>query len=214
MWIKFQASCSSSEQALAFLQSRLGGEDPDPPVPVYPYLSFEIPTNLSERIRNIAIWESVKDSFPDDWHDHEFRLAEGPYPWCESLSDDCDCQGGKGRLDAVFCSDFGLQGETASRAGKSPNVRHMEYIRQLRQRLANSQPLAEVLREELSVKALYPFTCIHSPLSFLSSLALFSFQDGQNHRPFPFSGINRPSSSILRRSRTSEPSDAIVERNT
>ena len=42
-----RASCSSSEQALAFLQSRLGGEDPDPPVPVYPYLSFEIPTNLS-----------------------------------------------------------------------------------------------------------------------------------------------------------------------
>ena len=139
MWIKFQASCSSSEQALAFLQSRLGGEDPDPPVPVYPYLSFEIPTNLSEHVRNIANWESVKDSFPDDWDDHEFRLAEGPYPWCESLSDDCDCQGGKGRLDAVFCSDFGLQGETASRAGKSPNVRHLEYIRQLRQRLTNAQ---------------------------------------------------------------------------
>ena len=139
MWIKFQASCSSPEQALAFLGHRLGGEDPDPPVPVYPYLSFEIPTNLSERVRNIANWESVKDSFPDDWDDHEFRLAEGPYPWCESLSDDCDCQGGKGRLDAVFCSDFGLQGETASRAGKSPNVRHLEYIRQLRQRLTNTQ---------------------------------------------------------------------------
>ena len=67
MWVKFQASCSSSEQALAFLQSRLGGEDPDPPVPVYPYLSFEIPTNLSERVGNIANWESVKDSFPEDW---------------------------------------------------------------------------------------------------------------------------------------------------
>ena len=48
-------------------------------------------------------------------------------------------RGGKGRLDAVFCSDFGLQGETASRAGKSPNVRHLEYIRQLRQRLTNTQ---------------------------------------------------------------------------
>ena len=34
MWIKFQASCSSSEQALAFLEHHLGGEDPDPPVPV------------------------------------------------------------------------------------------------------------------------------------------------------------------------------------
>ena len=139
MWIKFQASCSSSEQALAFLEHRLGGEDPDPPVPVYPYLSFEIPTKLTERIRNIANWETVKDGFPDGWDDHEFRLVEGPYPWCESMSDDCDCQGGKGRLDAVFCSDFGLQVETTSRGGKSSNVRHLEYIRQLRQRLANSQ---------------------------------------------------------------------------
>ena len=139
LWIKFQASCSSSEQALAFLKHRLGGEDPDPPVPVYPYLSFEIPTKLTERVRNIANWESVKDGFPDGWDDHEFRLAEGPYPWCESLSDDCDCQGRKGRLDSVFCSDFGLQGETTSRGGKSPNVRHLEYIQQLRQRLANSQ---------------------------------------------------------------------------
>ena len=139
MWIKFQASCSSSEQALALLQHRLGGEDPDPPVPVYPYLSFEIPTKLSERVRNIANWESIKDSFPADWDDHEFRLTEGPYPWCESLSDDCECHGGKGGLGAVFCSDFGLRGETASRSSRSPNVRHREYIQQLRQRLANSQ---------------------------------------------------------------------------
>ena len=139
LWIKFQASCSSSEQAFAFLEHRLGGEDADPPVPVYPYLSFEIPTKLSERVGDIANWGSVKDVFPDGWDDHEFRLAEGPYPWCENLSDECDCHGGKGRLDAVFCSNFGLQGETASRTGKSPNVRHQEYIQQLRQRLADTQ---------------------------------------------------------------------------
>ena len=139
MWIKFQASCSSSEQALAFLEHRLGGEEPDPPVPVYPYLSFEIPTKLSERVSDITNWESVKDSFPEGWDAHEFRLAEAPYPWCESLSDNCDCHGGKGRLDVVYCADFGLQGETAKRAAKSPNVRHREYIQQLRQRVANSQ---------------------------------------------------------------------------
>ena len=139
LWIKFQASASSSEQALAFLEQCLGGEHPDPPVPVYPYMSFEIPTKLSERVGGISNWESVKDGFPDDWDDHEFRLAEGPYPWCESLSDDCDCHGGKGRLDAVFCSEFGLLGETAKRASKSPNVRHSEYLQWLRGRMVDSE---------------------------------------------------------------------------
>ena len=139
MWIKFQASCSSSKQALAFLEHRLGGEDPDPPVPVYPYTSFEIPTKLSERVGAITNWESVKGSFPDGWDDHEFRLAEGPYPWCESLSDNCDCHGGKGRIDAVFCSDFGLLDETAKRVRRSPNVRHSEYLQWLRGRLVDSQ---------------------------------------------------------------------------
>ncbi|MXW24871.1 MAG: DUF2971 domain-containing protein [Dehalococcoidia bacterium] len=139
LWIKFQASCSSSEQALVFLEHRLGGEHPEPPVPVYPYMSFEIPTKLSQRVGEIANWESVKDSFPDDWDDHEFRLAEGPYPWCESLSDECDCHGRKGRLDAVFCSEFGLLSETSKRTGKSPNVRHSEYLKWLRERLVDSQ---------------------------------------------------------------------------
>ncbi len=55
------------------------------------------------------------------------------------MSDDCDCRGSKGQDYAVFCSDFGLQGETASRASKSPNVRHQDYVQQLRQRLSNAQ---------------------------------------------------------------------------
>ena len=144
MWIKFQASCSLPEQAVAFLQSRLGGEDPNPPVPEYPYLSFEIPTRLSERVHNIANWESVKDSFPDGWDEHEFRLAEGPYPWCESLSDDCDCHGGKGRLDIVYCSDFGLREDDAKRKTKSPNTWRSEYFQGLRRisRARQSAPRA------------------------------------------------------------------------
>ena len=64
MWIKFQASCSSPEQAVAFLQSRLGGEDPNPPVPEYPYLSLEIPTKLSERVHNIAELGIRQGQFP------------------------------------------------------------------------------------------------------------------------------------------------------
>ena len=140
MWIKLQASGWSLEQAKTFFQSRLGGENPDSPVPIRPRLfSFEISTKLSERVHNIENWESIQDSFPKGWDDHEFRLAQGPYPWCETLSDDCDCRGSKGQDYAVFCSDFGLQGETASRASKSPNVRHQDYVQRLRQRLANSQ---------------------------------------------------------------------------
>ena len=139
LWIKFQASCSSYEQAWAFLGSRLGGEDPDSPVPEYPYLTLEIPTKLSERVGDIANWASIEDSLPDGWDEHEFQLADGPYPWCESLSDECDCHGGKGRLDAVFCSEFGLLSETAKRASKSPNVRHFEYLQRLRERLVDSQ---------------------------------------------------------------------------
>ena len=64
LWIKFQASCTSSEQALAFLEHRLGGEDPNPPVPVYPYFTFEIPTKLSERVGRIANWEAREGRVP------------------------------------------------------------------------------------------------------------------------------------------------------
>ena len=146
MWIKFQASCYSPEQAMGFFQSRLGGEDPDPPVPVRPYLSFEIPTKLSEHTPTIENWESVKGILPVDWDDHEFRLAEGPYPWCESRSDDCDCYGRKGRKYTVFCSDFGLLGDTARREAKSPNVIHQEYVGQLRQRVSSTQKAPKASR--------------------------------------------------------------------
>ena len=108
-------------------------------MPEYPYLSLEIPTRLSERVHNIANWESVKDSFPDGWDDHEFRLAEGPYPWCESLSDDCDCHGEKGRLDIVYCSDFGLREDDAERNTKSPNTWRSEYLQELRRILRTRQ---------------------------------------------------------------------------
>ena len=68
-----------------------------------------------------------------------------PYPWCESLSDDCDCHGAKGRLDATYCSDFGLHDETDKRASKSENVRHRQYIQSMEERIAG---LDESRREE------------------------------------------------------------------
>ena len=131
MWMKFQASCDSPEQALAFLQSRLGGEDPEPPVPVYPYLSFKVPAKLSKRTQDIANWAFIKDRLPDSWDDYEFRLAEGPYPWCETLTDDCDCFGPRGRLDIIHCSDFGLLEDADKRANKSQNIRRLSMRRAL-----------------------------------------------------------------------------------
>lgn len=129
MWVKFQASCESLEQAMAFFQSRLGGEDPGSPIPAYPYLTFKVPTKLSGRTQDIANWDSIRDHLPGGWDDNTFRLSEGPYPWCETLSDDCDCFGSQGRQDVVYCSGFGLLEEMDKRASRSQNIRRLSMRR-------------------------------------------------------------------------------------
>ena len=126
VWLKLQASCESPEQALAFFVSRFGGPDPNPPRPDLRYVSFSflVPIRVSERSTEIANWEAIRDRFSTGWDDQEFRLGEGPYPWCETLSDDCDCHGTEGSLSVVYCSDLGVHEEAGKRASKSPNVRH------------------------------------------------------------------------------------------
>ena len=141
MWLKLQASCFSEEQATAFFAYRFGGSDPDPLRPDLRYVSFSfrVPRKLSECTDHIFNWEDMKDRLPTGWGDQEFRLAKGPYPWCETLSDDCGCRGAKGRLDAAYCSDLGLPDETAKRASRSPNTRHFENLQQMRRTLVNRQ---------------------------------------------------------------------------
>ena len=133
MWLKIQASCQSEEQATAFFKCRFGGNAPDPLRPHFRYVlfSFLVPRKLSECSDDIFNWEAIKDRLPTGWDDQKFRVVGGPYPWCETLSDDCDCHGAKGRLDAAYCSDFGLHDETDKRASKSPNVRHLNNIQTL-----------------------------------------------------------------------------------
>ena len=121
MWFKVQVSCESQNNAKEFLGSRFGREVPSAIGLEY---SLSTPFKLFERSASVANWETIKNHLPDGWDDHEFRLAEGPYPWCEILSDDCDCHGREGRLDALYCSDIGLREDTARRESKSPNVRH------------------------------------------------------------------------------------------
>ena len=140
VWLKVQASCSSSEQSAAFFECRFNGTDyiADGHPPVTPF-------RLSQRSHDIANWVSTVDRLPAGWDDDEFHIVGTPYPWCETLSDDCDCHGAKGRLDVAYCSDFGLHDETDKRASKSPNVWHLNYIQTLEQRIAR---LDESRREE------------------------------------------------------------------
>ena len=131
VWLKVQASCSSSEQSAAFFESRFNGTDyiVDGHHPVTPF-------RLSQRSHYIANWASIVDRLPAGWDDNEFHIVGTPYPWCETLSDDCDCHGAKGRLDATYCSDFGLHDETEKRASRSQNVRYENYIQEMEKRIA------------------------------------------------------------------------------
>ena len=127
MWFKLQASCWSSRQAAVFLEYRFNGTPDviaDDHTPVTPF-------RLSDCSSQLANWESIVDRLPKEWNDGEYRIKRYPYPWCDTLSDDCDCHGAKGRLDVVYCSDFGLHDETDKRASKSQNIRHQHNIKTL-----------------------------------------------------------------------------------
>ena len=132
VWLKMQASCESAEQAAAFFEARFNGIDHTPMDGHRPVTPFR----LSQRAECVANWVSIVDRLPAGWDDDEFHIAGAPYPWCETLSDDCDCHGAKGRLDVVYCSDFGLHDETEKRASKSQNVRYINYIQEMENQIA------------------------------------------------------------------------------
>ena len=152
MWLKIQASCSSEDQARAFFESRFGGSAPEPDRPHLRHVlfSFLVPRKISECSHHIFNWDFIKDRLPIGWDDHEFHLVGAPYPWCDTLSDDCDCHGSDGRLDAPYCSDFGLREDTDRLAGKSPNTRHLEYVQGLRRALINRQTDSRANNEAVS----------------------------------------------------------------
>ena len=141
VWLKVQSSCFSSEQSAVFFEYRFNGTDYTPVDGHRPVTPFR----LSQRSHYLANWVSIADRLPAGWDDDEFHIVENPYPWCETLSDDCDCHGAKGRLDAAYCSDFGMHDEADKRASKSDNVRHRQYIQSMEERIAG---LDESRREE------------------------------------------------------------------
>ena len=131
VWLKVQASCESTEQAGAFIESRFNGTD----YIVDGHRSVT-PFRLSQRSDYIANWASIVDRLPAGWDDDEFHIVGAPYSWCETLSKDCYCHGAKGRLDAAYCSDFGLHDETEKRVSKSQNVRYLNYIQTMEETIA------------------------------------------------------------------------------
>ena len=134
MWMKVQTSGDPERDLPAYpmLQARFGGTTQDQYEP-----SFSLPFRLSERVEHIFNWDEVKESLPTGWDNHEFRLAEGPYAWCDTLPDGCGCHAGKGRLDVTYCSDFGRLEETDRRASRSENAWHRNYIRSLEEVVVN-----------------------------------------------------------------------------
>ena len=126
VWMKLQGSCESTEQAAAFFGCRFTGTDytVDGKVRVAPF-------RLSERSHYVENWASILDRLPAGWDEDEYEIAESPYPWCETLSDGCNCHGAKGRLDVTYCSDFGEHEETDRRERKSENVWYNNYIQSL-----------------------------------------------------------------------------------
>ena len=175
IWLKIQASCESMEQAKVLFEHRFGGNAPDPLRPDLRYasFSFRVPCKLSECSHYIFNWDAIKDHLPTRWDDREFRLAEGPYPWCETLSDDCDCHGMKGGLD-FYCSDLGLLEDTDKRAIKSQNVMHLNNIQEMEKRIAHrdeSRRAQRASRQEAIYAAAEPVSQGGGPNKITNPLA-------------------------------------------
>ena len=123
LWLKAQASRESTEQAGAFFGRRFTDTD----YILDGHLSVT-PFRLVERSHDIANWASIVHRLPAGWDDDEFQIEGSPYTRCEPLLDNFDYHGTKGRLDEVFCSDFGWHDETAKRASKSEIVKSGKRI--------------------------------------------------------------------------------------
>lgn len=150
LWFKLQASCPSRTPAPLFERRFTGAEynsvDGDWPV---------TPFRLSECCQDIANWSAVVDRLPEGWDEEEYWILETPYPWCETLADDCNCHGTKGRLDVFVCSDFGLADQNEKRASKTRNVRYENYIRDMEEQITERD---EEIREERRQRAQRPVT--------------------------------------------------------
>ena len=104
------------------------------------------------------------DKLPEDWDEGEYSIERSPYAWCETLSENCDCNANNGHL-SVVCSDSGNSREEDRKRCKTSNVLHRHYIEELEASIENhdkarrrkrSRPTAESSISGSDVLFVYP----------------------------------------------------------
>lgn len=134
VWMKIQASFQPPDQSVELfhrlLTRKIGMRVDD-------YV-FGTPFKASVLAENLANWASVVDKLPSGWDGDEYRIDGEPYPWCETLSDGCSCHGACGRLDLMYCADFGLHEESDRRAARSKNAHYRFDVEWLENAIVNT----------------------------------------------------------------------------
>ena len=133
VWMKLQAPCWSSKQAAAYFESRFNGTPYTTPEGHQPVTPFR----LSACSIHIANWESIVKALPQEWDRDEYRIEQHPYPWCESLTDGCDCHASIGKWEIV-CSDIGLQRDGKKKQAKTTNTLYDIQIKELEIRIEDN----------------------------------------------------------------------------
>ena len=104
------------------------------------------------------------DKLPEDWDEGEYSIERYPYAWCETLSENCDCNANNGRL-SVVCSDYGNSREDDRKLFKTSNVWDCHYIEELEasienhdeaQRRKRSRPTSESSASGSDATFVYP----------------------------------------------------------
>ena len=128
-WFKLQASCWSSRQAALYMEARFNGTryiTADGHRPVTPF-------RLSECSGKITNWESIVERLPENWDECEYVIERYPQPWCETLSEDCNCHA-SGR-NIVVCSEYGIQQETEKKKDRTRNAWHDYIVEEMESRI-------------------------------------------------------------------------------
>ena len=142
LWLKLQASCWSSRQAVAFMEARFNGTryvTADGYRPVTPF-------RLSECSNEISNWASIIHRLPEEWDNSEYRIERYPYSWCDRLSEGCNCHANKGRRGIVVCADYGSQEEGERKQTRTGNAFHKNHIAELESRIEKQDEAQRVKR--------------------------------------------------------------------
>ena len=136
MWVKMSVPMCVRGTGEGVFRHSLWRRKSNPSVPVRPYRTFDLPTTSRSASKTLPTGILSRIHFLRGWDGREFKLAGGPYPWCETLAEGCDCHGSEDELSAAYCSDFGVAGDVEKHARKSDNIRYAENLRKWEARVA------------------------------------------------------------------------------